>query len=143
MSQGKSGWTRARWGLLGLLVGAMGLGTACAPAVVAGAGAVGAVGAIAYTDRGAKGEVQGSPDDVRRNTEAVFRRMGIATTGYEMKNGGAERNLQGQSTTAQVSVNIVATSPTTSRVEVDAKQGTLSWNKDYARQVLTRIVQAS
>ena len=58
--------------------------------------------------------------------------MGIATTGYEMKNGGAERNLQGQSTTAAVTVNIKATSPTTSRVEVDAKQGTLSWDKDYA-----------
>ncbi|MBS2027351.1 MAG: hypothetical protein JST54_05545 [Deltaproteobacteria bacterium] len=139
MSQEKSGWTR--WSRVALLAGAMGLGSSCAPAVVVGAGAVGAVGAIAYTDRGAKGDVQGTPDDVRRNTEAVFRRMGIATTGYEMKNGGVERNLKGQSTTAEVTVNIVATSPTTSRVEVDAKEGTLNWNKDYARQVLTRIVQ--
>ena len=130
-------------GVLALLGGALALGPGCAPAVVAGAATVGAVGGIAYTDRGAQGDVQGSPDDVRRDAQAVFNHMGIATTGYSMKNGGAERELKGKSSTADVKVSIVATSPTTSRVEVDARQGTLSWNKDYARQVLTGIVQRS
>ena len=63
-------------GALGLAGGLQG----CAALIGAGAGAA---GGIAYTQRGVKGEVKGGVNEVRRDTEAVFRDLGIRRTGRD------------------------------------------------------------
>jgi hypothetical protein len=116
-------------------------GPGCAAVAVGAVAGAGAVGAVAYSQRGAKGDVKGGVEQVRRQTELTFAQMGINTTATASKNAGAEQDLQGKVQGMDVSVKIVAVSPQVSHVEVEARSGSLSWDKDYARNVLSRIVQ--
>ncbi|MGZ3688416.1 MAG: DUF3568 family protein [Bdellovibrionota bacterium] len=128
----------ARIGLVGLfLIG----GSGCAAAAVGAA--AGVAGTIAYSDRGVKAEVKGDPQTVAKQTEAVFKKKGIATTNTAVKNSGKEQDLQGNGPTAEVSVSIVSAGKNTSHVEVVAKQGSFKWNKDYAKEVLSDIIQST
>jgi hypothetical protein len=69
--------------------------------------------------------------------------MGIKVTGSEMKEAGKERDLNGKSSKADVSVSMKATNGGTTHVEVVAREGTIKWNKDYAREVLSKIAARS
>ena len=111
-------------------------GMGCAVAALGG----GAAGGVAYSDRGAQADVKGNVNQVAKNTQEVFQKMGIQSTGTQMKNSGSERDLDGKSGNNNVSVQITSTGPQSSHVEVISKDGTLSWNKDYAKQVVERIV---
>jgi hypothetical protein len=115
-------------------------GGGCAAAVV-GAGA--AVGAVAYTNRGAKGTANGAVANVGRQTQAIFNEMGIQMTASATKNSGAEQELRGITPGKEVTVHIRRAAPDVSEVEVQAREGTLTWNKEYARNILTRIVRST
>jgi hypothetical protein len=117
------------------------LGSGCAAVAVGAAAGVGAAGAIAYSERGAKGDVKGDVDQVKRQTEATFAQMGIHPTASATKKSGAEQELQGMVQGLDVNVKIVAVNPEISHVEVEARSGALGWDKDYAKNVLSRIVQ--
>jgi hypothetical protein len=109
----------------------------CAAAVLGGAGAA---GGIAYTDRGAKGEVKGNVDQVNQAAQSALQSMNIQVTGNEMKNSGQERTLAGKSGQAAVTVNMTQAGTNTTHVEVIAKEETFKWNKDYAKEILAKIV---
>ena len=75
----------------------------CVTAAAAGAGAV---AGIEYTNRGAKGDIKGSVDDVAKRTEKVFRQQGIALTESKVEKSGAERVLAGKQGDLDVKVTI-------------------------------------
>jgi hypothetical protein len=113
----------------------------CAAAAV-GAGA-GTAGAVAYTDRGAKGEVKGNLGDIDDHTRSTFKQMGIALTGSAMRYSGDEQDLTGKYGGTDVAVQMTKSTPDVTHVEVIARQSTLSWNKDYAKEILNKIVAES
>jgi len=125
-----------RWVLLALLL-------MSAPACLAAAAAAGAGGAIAWTQRGASSSVTGSVDQVYQRAEAVFRDMGITATGQSSGDQGAERSLKGTREDMEVTVEIERESASTAKVEVYARKNTVEFDRDYARDVLRRIVDRS
>lgn len=125
-----------RWLLLVALVTA-------APACLAAAAAAGAGGAIAWTNRGASSDVSGSVDQVYQRAEAVFRDMGIAVTGQSSEDRGTERTLRGTREDMEITVEIERETDTTSEVEVYARKNSVEWDRNYARDVLTRIINRS
>ncbi|HEX7051367.1 MAG TPA: DUF3568 family protein [Longimicrobiales bacterium] len=113
---------------------------ACAAAAV-GAGAGAATG-IYLTTRGASTLVQGSVPQVTRRTERVFADLGIRITEREIEEDDSEVELEGETDDLDVTAKIKRESPTTSRVDVEARRSLVEWDQDYARHVLERIVAA-
>jgi hypothetical protein len=114
--------------------------TGCVAAAAAGAGAVGAVYA---TSRGVESVVNGSIDDVAARSRAVMREMGITMEGSKIDKGGAEREFKGKQGDLDVTVQLQQQDSKTTKVEVSARKNLAEWDKDYARQVLERIVKQS
>jgi hypothetical protein len=106
--------------------------------VAAGAGA-GA--AVAYTNRGARSVVDGSVDQVFDRSAGAFQQLGITETGRGVEESGAKRRLVGMKGETEVTVELTRESATTTNVEVVAKKNPVDYDKDFAKTVLTRIVQ--
>jgi hypothetical protein len=119
-----------------VIAGAILLAGCLAVAAGAGAGA-----AIAWTNRGATAVVEGSVDDVFARSGAVFGDMGIARTGESSEESGAKRTITGTKDDLSVTVEMRRESATTTRVEVYASRSPVEWERDYARDVLNRIVR--
>ena len=113
---------------------------ACAAAVAAGAGA-GA--AIAYSERGVSSKVEGSVEQVFERSRAVFQEMGIAETSQDGNSEGTERELKGTRGDLEVTVDIKRDNAALTSVEVFAQESTVEWDRDYARDVLQRIIARS
>lgn len=117
-----------------------GLGCAAAPVSAAvGSGS----GAVAYTDRGAKGDVQASVGDVDDRARDTFKEMGIALTDSAMRDSGNEQDLNGKYGGTDVSIQMIKSAPSITHVEVMARESTLNWNKDYAKEILNKIASQS
>ncbi|HXE57965.1 MAG TPA: hypothetical protein VNK43_08185 [Gemmatimonadales bacterium] len=110
---------------------------------VAAAAGAGAAAGIYLTSRGAESLVRGSTDEVVARTRTAFSQLGIEETGYEKDEGGDEQELRGTKGDLEITVGLEREGPTTTRVEVVAKRGTVQWDKDYAKDVLSRIVDQS
>ena len=106
--------------------------------VAAGAGA-GA--AVAYTNRGARSVVDGSVDQAFDKSVAAFQQSGITETGRGVEESGAKRRLVGMKGETEVTVELNRESASTTNVEVVAKKSAVDYDKDFAKLVLTRIVQ--
>jgi hypothetical protein len=115
------------------------VGSGC---LVAAAGA-GAGGAIYVTSRGAESIVDAPVSRVAAAVDVTFADMGITETKSTSGHGGDEREIQGKRGDLDITVSFKRESPGTTRVEVTARENLAEWNKDYARQVLERIVQRS
>jgi hypothetical protein len=105
------------------------------------AAAAGAAGGIYLTSRGAESVVQGSVDQIADRSEAVMNEMGIVKQGESTEDQGDKQVLKGTKDKLDVTINIVRESPTTAKVEVTARENLAEWDKDYAKEVLNRIVQ--
>lgn len=116
------------------MVSALSIG-GCAAAVVGGG-----AGAIAYTNRGAEAQVKGDLDTVAHQTRSVFQEMGIQTSEAKAE-PGKKQELRGETSKFDVTVSITPDEGDTSHVEVIAREGTIKWNKDYAKQILSEIVE--
>jgi hypothetical protein len=102
-----------------------------------------ALGGTARADiRGVDSDVKGSISDVNGHTKDVFKQLGIATTASGTGSSGVEQTLEGKKGDMDVQVEMKQTSENQTHVGVLVKQGTLKWNKDYAQNVLSKIVQA-
>ena len=110
--------------------------------VLAAAGA-GAGGAIYLTSRGAESIVDASVPEVADAVADVFADLGIATTGTTAEKGGDEREVRGKKDDLDVTVHFERESPSTTKVEVTARENVAEWDRDYAKRVLERIVEAS
>jgi protein-tyrosine-phosphatase len=105
------------------------------------AAAAGAAGAIYATSRGVESIVDGSIDNVAARTQAVMREMGITMEGSKVDEGGAKREFKGKQGDLDVTVQLEQQDSATTKVEVSARKNLAEWDKDYARQVLERIVK--
>ena len=105
------------------------------------AAAAGAAGGIYLTSRGAESVVEGSVADVAGRAKAVMGEMGIVQEGESTEDQGDKHVLQGKQGDLDVTIDINRESPTTAKVEVTARKNLAEWDKDYAKQVLGRIVE--
>jgi hypothetical protein len=90
---------------------------------------------------GAAGEVKGNIHDINQRAQSVFKDMNIQMVSADTKDSGHQQMLGGTSGTENVTIDLTSTGADTTHVEVTAKKGTLSWDKDYAQSVLSKIVQ--
>ena len=106
------------------------------------AAAAGAAGGVYFTTRGAESLVEGPIDQVTARAEAVMSEMQIVKDGESSERGGDERQLKGKKGDLDVTIQLRRESPTTTKVEVTARENLAEWDKEYAQQVLERIVKA-
>lgn len=107
------------------------------------AGAAGAGAAIAYNERGVSTRVEGDINQVAQRTEAVFAEMAIAPTEVEYNDDGDEVEIKGMHGNMRVTVDIERKSDGLSEVQVTAREGTLDYDRDYARSVIAGIIAKS
>jgi hypothetical protein len=105
------------------------------------AAAAGAAGGVYLTTRGAESVVEGSVDQIAGRAEAVMSEMGIVKQGESTDNQGDKHVLKGTKDKLDITININRESPTTAKVEVTARENVAEWDKDYAKEVVSRIVQ--
>jgi hypothetical protein len=110
---------------------------------LAGAAAAGAGAGIYLTSRGAESIVSAPVDQVTKNAQAVMSSEGIVPDASSSENGGDKRELKGKKADLDVSIEIERKDPQTTRVEVSARKNLAEWDKDYAQQVLSKIVGKS
>ena len=92
--------------------------------------------------RGADSDVKGSVSSVRDRTREIFKQQGIVQTGSSSENSGLEQTIKGRKGSLEVEVKIQSTGKNETHVDVIAKQqGALSWNKDFAQNLLSKIIQ--
>jgi hypothetical protein len=131
----KKSMAPARWALAFALVLPM---TGCLAAAAAGAGA-----GIYLTSRGAESLVQGQPDDIAQKAQAVMKEEGIVSDASSTESGGDKRELKGKKGDLDVTIEMERKDPKTTRVEVAARKNLAEWDKDYAQQLLSKIVEKS
>lgn len=107
------------------------------------AAAAGAAGGVYLTSRGAESVIAAPVDDVAARAEAVMAEMGIVKDGESTENQGEKHVLKGKQGDLDIDIDINRESATTSKVEVTARKNLAEWDKDYAKEVLNRIVQKS
>jgi hypothetical protein len=127
----------------GRLIRALGFSLVIGTSGCVAAAAAGAAGAIYATSRGVESVVKGSADNVAARTRAVYKEMGIVEDAASTEAAGTKRELKGKKDDLDVSVQMEQQDSTTTKVEVSARKNLAEWDKDYARQVLERIVKKS
>jgi len=105
------------------------------------AAAAGAAGGIYLTSRGAESVVEGSVAEIADRAEAVMGEMAIVKDGESTEDGGSRQVLKGKKGDLDVTIDIEQESESTAKVEVTARENLAEWDKDYAKEVLDRIVQ--
>ena len=105
------------------------------------AAAAGAAGGVYLTSRGAESLAQGSVDQIAGRAEAVMGELGIVKEGESTGNQGEQHVLKGKKGDLDVTIEIERESESTAKVEVSARKNLAEWDKDYAKEVLSRIVQ--
>ena len=99
------------------------------------------VSAAAADPRGVDSDVKGSVSSVTDRTRDVFKQQGIVQTGASSDDSGMQQTLKGKKGSMQVEVKLRSTGENETHVDVIAKQSELSWNKDFAQKLLSKIVQ--
>lgn len=112
--------------------------TGCLAAAAAGAGA-----GIYLTTRGAESLVEGSIDQVASRARAVMNEEGIVPEASSTEEGGDERELKGKKGDLDITIEMDEQSDRTTKVEVTARENLAEWDKEYAQELLQRIVEKS
>ena len=110
---------------------------------VAAAAAAGAGTGIYLTTRGAASTVEGSVSDVASRARSVMGEEGITITETKSEDGGDKREFKGTKGDLDVTITVERQTPTTTKVEVTARENVAEWDKEYAQRVLNRIVTRS
>lgn len=105
------------------------------------AAAAGAAGGVYLTSRGAESLVEAPVDQVAARAEAVMGELQIVKDGESSENGGTRQELKGKKGDLDVTIRLDRQDDKTTKVEVTARKNLAEWDKDYAREVLSRIVQ--
>jgi hypothetical protein len=110
--------------------------TGCLAAAAAGAGA-----GIYLTSRGAESLVEGSIDQIATRARAVMNEEGIVPEASSTEDGGDKRELKGKKGDLDITIEMEEQSDRTTKVEVTARENLAEWDKEYAQQLLQRIVE--
>jgi hypothetical protein len=119
-------------------------GALFAACVVAAAGA-GAGGGIYLTQRGVESLVPVAVDRAASATHQTFEALKIRQTKSEteQREQGEKRQVDGTAGDREISVTLQAESQNSTRVQVVAKKSAVTWDKDFARTILDKIVAYS
>jgi hypothetical protein len=105
------------------------------------AAGAGAGAAVAYTNRGATANIEGSVNSVFDRAVRTFGTMSIAETGRSTEDSGNTRRLVGKMGDNEVTVEIQRQSDNVSTVEVTAKKNVVDYDKELAKRVLDTMVK--
>ena len=108
--------------------------------VVAAAGA-GAGGGIYFTQRGVESVVPATVERAAAATNQAFDQLKVRQTKSQVEQG--KREIEGTAGDREVSVTLKAEGTNATRVQVVAKRTAVTWDKDFARSVLDKIVANS
>ena len=108
---------------------------------VAAAAAAGAGAGIYLTSRGAESLVESSVDQVAVRAQAVMSEEGIVSDASSSESGGNKREFKGKKGDLDVTIQLQRESGSTTRVEVTARKNLAEWDKEYAQQLLSRIIE--
>ena len=108
---------------------------------VAAAAAAGAGAGVYLTSRGAESLVESSVDQVATRAQAVMSAEGIVPDASSSESGGNKRELKGKKGDLDVTIQLERESESTTRVEVTARKNLAEWDKEYAQQLLSRIIE--
>jgi hypothetical protein len=108
---------------------------------VAAAAAAGAGAGIYLTSRGAESLVESSVDQVAARAQAVMSEEGIVADASNSESGGDKREFKGKKGDLDVTIQLERESGSTTRVEVTARKNLAEWDKEYAQQLLSRIIE--
>ncbi len=108
--------------------------------VAAGAGVS---SGVYLTTRGVRSVISSPVASVADATERAFSDLGIERTELHVEGEGAKQELKGKPRggNPEVTVGLVRTGDNSTDVEVTARTGAVTWDKEYARRVLERIMQ--
>jgi hypothetical protein len=109
--------------------------------VLAAAGA-GAGTAILLTNQGVESIVAASMDTASSATEIGFEELAIERTGLEIDDAANRKVYRGSPAESDrvVTVTLTGQESGNTKIEVTARTSALTWDKDYARDVLEKIV---
>ena len=112
--------------------------------MVAAAGA-GAGGGIYFTQRGVESVVPATVERAAAATTQAFDELKVRQTKsrVEQGEGGERREIEGTAGNREVSVTLKPEGKNATRVQVVAKRTAVTWDKDFARSVLDKIVAYS
>ena len=110
---------------------------------VAAAAAAGAGAGVYLTSRGAESLVESSVDQVATRAQAVMSAEDIVPDASSSESGGNKRELKGKKGDLDVTIQLERQSGSTTRVEVTARKNLAEWDKEYAQQLLTQIIEKS
>jgi len=119
----------------------LGLALSLTRCLAATAAAAGAGTGIYLTSRGAESIVEGPVDELEKRARAVFAAEGIPVSGSQMENSGDKREIKGTKGDLELTVAIERQAPQASKVGVSARKNLVTWDKDYAQQLLEKIVK--
>jgi hypothetical protein len=108
---------------------------------VAAAAAAGAGAGIYLTSRGAESLVESSVNQVATRAQAVMSAEGIVPDASNSESGGDKREFKGKKGDLDVTIQLERESDSTTRVEVTARKNLAEWDKEYAQQLLSRIIE--
>jgi hypothetical protein len=107
---------------------------------LAAAAGAGAAAGITLTNQGAESVVQGSIADVDRRTRAVLRDMGLTLADAAYEDNATEREYEARGSGDRVvHVKLEARGTTSTNVNVSSREGRLDYDKDAARDIISRI----
>jgi hypothetical protein len=101
------------------------------------AAGAGAAGAVYFTDRGAESLLDESVDKTYDAARETFQELGIRET--KTSSEADKRELEGSVDDRELTVKIERQDQST-KVEVVARKTRVTWDKDYAKMVLEKIV---
>ena len=112
--------------------------------MVAAAGA-GAGGGIYFTQRGVESVVPATVERAAAATATAFDQLKVRQTKSQVEQGedGEQREIEGSAGDREVSVTLKPEGKNGTRVQVVAKRTAVTWDKDFARSVLDKIVANS
>ncbi|MDH3292027.1 MAG: hypothetical protein OEO20_16555 [Gemmatimonadota bacterium] len=125
-----------------VLAAGCGVGALVLQACVVAAAGAGAAAGIHITSQGAEAQVSAGIERTATAVRETFRELGIRQTGESSEQSGAEREFKGEVDDLDVTVKL-QTKEGGTQVEVSARRSLASWDKEYARRVVGRIVQRS
>jgi hypothetical protein len=128
--------TSTRWAALVVAAALSGPVAGCVAAAAAGA-----AGGVYATSRGAEALVSGSVDQVATRAQTVMKDLNIAPSGEKTETAGDKHELKGKQGDLDITIQMQRSDSATTKVEVYARKNLAEWDKDYAREVLERIVK--
>lgn len=122
---------------LAATIAVLGIGGCVAAAAGMGAGA-----AIYATDRGVESVVAATIDKTYQAAQKAFQEFGVTEnkTATEQKDGTETRTLSGKTSDRDVDIDLKTEGPGT-KVNVVVKKSAVTWDKDFARKILNKIVE--